>query len=279
MVSGGSGITPFISIIKELAYLTTAFNLKTPKVNLICAFKKSSYLSMLDLIITISGTPFDNSALQLQIEAYITREKEPESDVPIHFQSISFKSHSTDSPISSVLGPNSWLWLGGIISSSFIIFLILIAIITHFYIYPIDHNSNKIFSDSLRSFLSMLVICVSIAMTSSVAVLWNKRGNDKEANQIQNIERSPTVSPASVIQNADREVESLLPEQSLLQAAKVHYGERPNLISKSLIYVPSNYIGLGVMLLHAHTHLCLPSISDEASVRNLCMIDISSHIK
>ncbi|XP_061341305.1 ferric reduction oxidase 2-like isoform X2 [Gastrolobium bilobum] len=228
MVSGGSGITPFISIIRELIYLSTTFKCTTPKVVLICVFKNSSCLSMLDLILPISGSPFDISSLQLQIEAYITRDKELKRDNPINLQTIRFKPNPTDAPIYAVLGPNSWLWLGAIISSSFIIFLIIIGIINRYYIFPIDHNSNQIFSFPLRSFLDMLVICVSIVIVASAAVLWNKRQNAKDANQIQNLEgSSPTVSP-SMICNADRELESL-PYQTLVQATNVHFGARPDL--------------------------------------------------
>ena len=48
--------------------------------------------------------------------------------------------------------------------------------------------------------------------------------------QIQNMETAPMTSPA-LFNNAERELESL-PHQSLLQATKVHYGERPDLKSK-----------------------------------------------
>ncbi|XP_045787661.1 ferric reduction oxidase 2-like [Trifolium pratense] len=229
MVSGGSGITPFISIIRELIYLSTTFKCKTPNIVLICSFKSTSYLSMLDLILPITGTPSDISNLQIQIEAYITRDKEFKSDIPIHPQTLWFKPNPTDAPIHAMLGPNSWLWLGAIISSSFIIFLIIIGIITRYYIFPIDHNTNRIFAYPLRSFLNMLVICVSIAVVASVAVLLNKKQNAKEAKQIQNLEgSSPTVSPNSTIYNADRELESL-PSQSLVEATNVHYGTRPDL--------------------------------------------------
>ncbi|WJX86935.1 Ferric reduction oxidase 2 [Trifolium repens] len=229
MVSGGSGITPFISIIREIIYLSTTFKCKTPNIVLICSFKSTSYLSMLDLILPISGTPSEISDLRLQIEAYITRDKEFKSDIPIHPQTIWFKPNPTDAPIHAMLGPNTWLWLGAIISSSFIIFLIIIGIITRYYIFPIDHNTNKIFAYPLRSFLYMLVICVSIVVSASVAVLLNKKQNGKEAKQIQNLEgSSPTVSPNSMIYNEDRELESL-PSQSLVEATNVHYGSRPDL--------------------------------------------------
>lgn len=229
MVSGGSGITPFISIIRELIYLSTTFKCKTPNIVLISSFKNTSCLSMLDLILPISGTPSDISNIQLQIEAYITRDTEFKSDSSIHPQTLWFKPNPTDAPIHAMLGPNTWLWLGAIISSSFIIFLIIIGIITRYYIFPIDHNTNKIFSYPLRVFLNVLVICVSVVVAASVAVIWNKKQNTKEAKQIQNLEgSSPTVSPSSMIYNADRELESL-PYQSLVEATNMHYGARPDL--------------------------------------------------
>ncbi|XP_027352717.1 ferric reduction oxidase 2-like [Abrus precatorius] len=229
MVSGGSGITPFVSIIRELMYLSANFRYRTPKVILICAFKNSSYLSILDLILPNYGTPCDSSDMQLQVEAYITGKNEPKLDSQIHLKQIWFKPNAKDAPISAILGPNSWLWLCAIISSSFIVFLILIGMITSYYIFPIDHNSNKIFSYPLRSFLNMLAICVSIAMAASVAVLWNTKHNNEEAKQIQNMEgSSSSVSPELKSDRVDREMESL-PHQSLVQATNVHYGVRPDL--------------------------------------------------
>ncbi|OIW04866.1 hypothetical protein TanjilG_13706 [Lupinus angustifolius] len=188
-----------------------------------------SSLSMIDLILPISSIPYDISNLELQIEAYITKDKEPQSNSHVHLQTKWFKPNPTDVPIYAILGPNSWLWHGAIISSSFIIFLIIIGIIGRYYIFPIDHNSNAIFSFPLRSFLHMLIICGSIAMVASAVVLLNKKYNAKEAKKIQNLEVStPTVSPSSIIYNVDRELESL-PCQSLIQATNVHYGVRPDL--------------------------------------------------
>ncbi|KAJ7950316.1 Ferric reduction oxidase [Quillaja saponaria] len=229
MVSGGSGITPFISIIRELMFVSRNFKCKTPKVVLIYAIKNSSFLTMLDLIPPVSTTTSDFSNLQLQIEAYVTREKEAKKDKANLIQVKWFKPSTTDAPISAILGPNRWLWLAAIISSSFIIFLILIGIITHYYIYPIDHNTNAIFSYPLRTFLNMLVICMCIAITASAAVSLNKKHNAREAKQIQNMQGSTsTVMSNSLTNNADIELESL-PQQSLGQATNVHYGERPDL--------------------------------------------------
>lgn len=233
MVSGGSGITPFISIIRELVFRSKTSQLKTPDMILIAAFKSSSDLTMLDLLLPMTGSPSELSNLQLQIEAYVTREKEPTTDNSKRVRSIWFKPHQTDIPMAAILGPNSWLWLSVIISSSFIIFLILIGIITRYYIYPIYHNKNE-FSTSKKAVLNILAICVSIAATASAAVFLNKRRYAREANQIQNMQgQTPEGSPNSMPYNADRELESL-PHQSLAEATKIHYGERPNLKSKFL---------------------------------------------
>lgn len=237
MVSGGSGITPLISIIRELIFTSSILKFKTPRVILICAFKNTSDLTILDLILPLNGLSYDTSNLQLQIEAYITREKEPKREIPNDtHKTIRFKPFASDVPISAILGPNSWLWLGGTIASSFIIFLSLIGVINRYYIYPIDHNTNELFSYPLRTLLHMLVICVCIALTTCLAVLWNKKQNAMKTKHIQNLEGSSSLeSPESMNYSGDRELESL-PRQSLGKSINVHYGERPNLKSKSCFF-------------------------------------------
>ncbi|KAK3220449.1 hypothetical protein Dsin_014419 [Dipteronia sinensis] len=229
LVSGGSGITPFISIIRDLlSQASTGKN--TPQILLICAFKKSTDLTMLDLILPVSGSStLDLSLFQLQIEAYVTRETESTTSNQDFLRAIWFKPNPADAPVSAVLGPKTLLWLAAIIASSFILFLVLIGILTRYYIYPIDQNTNMIYSTSWRSTLNMLFICISIALTSTTAFLWNKKLYANETKQIQDLQTpTPMASPGSWFYNADRELESL-PRQSFVQATNVHYGERPNL--------------------------------------------------
>ncbi|CAL0308428.1 unnamed protein product [Lupinus luteus] len=188
LISGGSGITPFISIIREFIFLSTELKCKTPKIILICVFRKSSSLSMIDLILPISTIPYDISDLRLQIEAYITKDKEPQLNNQTYLQTKWFKPNPTDAPIYAILGSNSWLWLGTIISSSFIIFLIIIGILIRYYIFPIENDPNDTFSNPLKSFLHMLIICGSIVMVASIAFLLNKKHNAKEDKKIQDME-------------------------------------------------------------------------------------------
>ncbi|OMO71822.1 FAD-binding 8 [Corchorus olitorius] len=202
---------------------------RIPQILLVCSFKNSMDVTMLELLLPVSGSTVDISCLKLQIEAYVTREIDPiitDNNKPL--QTVLFKPNASDAPVSAILGPKSWLWLGLIISSSFLIFLLLIGILTRFYIYPIDHNSDMIYPTSARAALNMLFICIAIAMTATAVFLWNKKQNVKGRGQILSMDTPPTVSPALFYNNGERELESL-PHQSLLQATKVHYGERPDL--------------------------------------------------
>ncbi|KAG9459724.1 hypothetical protein H6P81_004232 [Aristolochia fimbriata] len=268
MISGGSGITPFISIIRELVFQNqrsstspTVQKKQTPRsVQLVCIFRNSEQLAMIDLLLPLAGINQYSGGeynipgrLKLQIDAYVTREKGPNinnniddhrvyvneervssttmSDVvPKHealtVRSLWFKPRPWDVPVSPVLGPNSWLWLAAIISASFAIFLVLLGITTRYYIYPIDHNTNNIFPYASRSLLNVLFICASIIVTASAAVLWNKKQSAMEANQIQNMElgalSTPSASPGSWFYNGDRELESRLPHhQSLITTQSV----------------------------------------------------------
>ncbi|KAG5558642.1 hypothetical protein RHGRI_008553 [Rhododendron griersonianum] len=228
LISGGSGITPFCSIIRELLFSTSTRSCRTKQVLLIAAFKKSVDLAMLDVL--VSDANYNITQFPLRIEAYVTREKELTSDDQKLFQTIWFKPSATDAPVSAILGSNSWLWLGAIISSSFLTFLLLIGIVTRYYIYPIDHNTNMRFSYAENSALNMLFGCVSVALAATTAFIWNQKQNAKEMIQIQNMDvPTPKGSPGpgSWLYNGERELESF-PHESLFQNTKVHYGERPN---------------------------------------------------
>lgn len=241
MISGGSGITPMISIFRELIYRSTLQqpNNKVPKVILITSFKNTTHLTMLNLLLPVSTTPFNITNLDFQIEAYVTRENDPQQhhhnnlELTAQYskqQLIVFKQNPKDTPISAALGKSSWLWLGAIISSSFVMFLLLLGLVTRYSIYPIERD-GKLYHYSAKIIWDMFLVCASVFIGTSVIFMWQKRENEIEGKQIQNVEipTNPTNSPAATL--CERELESL-PHHSILQATKVHYGARPDLKSK-----------------------------------------------
>ncbi|KAI9159825.1 hypothetical protein LWI28_002286 [Acer negundo] len=269
MVSGGSGISPFISIIREIIFQSTQPNSQVPSIHLICVFKNFADLSMLDLLLPISSTPPEISKLKLQIDVYVTREKqEPETqDTQKLIQSVWFKPNPSDSPISPALGPDSWLWLCSIITSSFVMFLLLLGIITRFYIYPIESTGIEVYHYSFKCLWDMFLVCVCVFMVSSAVFLWRKNQNAMEGKQVQNLEVStPGMSPGSwFCSEGDRELESH-PNQSLVQATEVHFGDRPNL-KKILFDIKGSDVGVLVCgprnMRHEVAKICSSGLADN----------------
>ncbi|CAN8310859.1 unnamed protein product [Cochlearia groenlandica] len=230
MVSGGSMITPFISIIRDLIYITSTNTCKIPKITLISAFKNSTDLSMLDLILPISGLTTEiSSNLDIQIKAFVTREKEPTPNRNI-IKPLCFKPYVSDQSISPILGPSSWLCLATILSSSFILFIVIIGIITRYHINPIDHGSKK-YTSAYVSIIYLLTIAVSVVATSTFAVLYNK--NKYNMKNEQNVH---VLSPVMMVMESS-------PQQFLLQSTSIHYGERPNL-KKLLVGLEGSSVGV-----------------------------------
>ncbi|CAN1793565.1 Ferric reduction oxidase 2 [Linum perenne] len=230
LVSGGSGITPFISILRELMHATSNLKLKTPQIILISSFKNSDDLTMLNLLLPLSESPSLLSHLDITIEAYVTQDTEPptSNDKLSKLHARWFKPHETDVPISPTLGTNSWLWLASIISSSFTAFVIIVGVVGRYYIFPIDHNTDMVFSWSGRSVVTMLILCTCISVTASAAVVWNKRWSAKEAEKDHSDQKDGTGgssrwilgSPAWWEVSMEREVENV---------TSIHYGKRPDL--------------------------------------------------
>ncbi|KAJ8427951.1 hypothetical protein Cgig2_023246 [Carnegiea gigantea] len=230
LISGGSGITPFISIIREILHQSNTQKGQVPSILLVCAFKHVVDLTMLDLLLPNGINPVDLSNIQLQIQAYVTQETQPsQANDQKLVQTKWFKPSRLDSPITPVLGPNSWLCLCLIISSSCILFLILLAMVTQYHIYPIDHNTNSIYNFGIWCLWDIFFMCISIIIVSTIVFLLQKRKIASEEKQIASVEvPTPASSPASWFYGRDMELENL-PHQSLVQATQVHYGGRPSL--------------------------------------------------
>lgn len=230
MISGGSGITPFFSIIRELLFNASTRSCWTKQIVLITTFKNSVDLTMLDLLLPVSGN-YDIEELPLRIEAYVTREKEPTPDDQKLCQTLWFLPSETDAPVSANLGStNSWLWHGAIISSSFISFLLFFGILSRYLIYPDGHNSGSRYSYTEKQALCMFFVCLSVAMTATLTFIWNEKQNVRKMQEVHNLdEPAPKgfMKPGLWLYNSKRDLESF-PHQSIFKNTTVHYGERPN---------------------------------------------------
>ncbi|KAF3780020.1 Ferric reduction oxidase 2 [Nymphaea thermarum] len=228
MISGGVGITPFFSIVRHLLAQRT----KAPRLLLVCAFKSSAELHMLDLLLPVSLSATKISSLELQVEAYVTREKEPQI-AQTEAQTIWFKPSQSDAPLSWAVGSNcNWLWRGAVIVASFSLFLVIFGVFTRFFTYPMESKSQSHYKYPtwLRAFFMMFFMFMSIVLVSTVATISIRRKEAKEGGQIQNLEmQTPTGTPGQLTYKAERELESF-PHQSVVQSTNVQYtyGARPD---------------------------------------------------
>ncbi|KAF0891442.1 hypothetical protein E2562_009865 [Oryza meyeriana var. granulata] len=247
MISGGGGITPFISVIRELVHRSaTSAETATPSLLLISVFKTSADLGMLGLIVPASGGFSDISRLELRVEAFVTRESTASAGDVVRKEPaklVWFEPLPSHAPIAPVLAHSSWLWLAAVVSSSFVIFLLLVGAVQRLYIYPVDGNSNRVYPWAARTLLNLLFLCVSVAVAASAAVLWNKRRN-AEAKQIKNV-ASPATSLATWIDkppDGEAEVESS-PLHYLEQVTRVHFDRRPDL-NRMLLEIGGTNVGV-----------------------------------
>ncbi|KAK9060876.1 hypothetical protein SSX86_018056 [Deinandra increscens subsp. villosa] len=229
LISGGSGITPFISIIREIAFQRQQQlndNRKIPtNILLICAFKNSTDLSLLKLMLPLTSNtsnPSDLSQVNLEIQAYITRETEQRQPLENsdNIRTIWFKPKPYDMPISAPLGPDSWLWLCVIISSSFIMFLVFLGIVIRYHIYPKELTGGpSAYNYTFKTLWDMFFVCASVFLATSFVFLWRKKENDKrEGMKVQNhVELGET-----------GEIESGA-NMSVVDTTKIHFGHRPDL--------------------------------------------------
>ncbi|KAL8248032.1 hypothetical protein R6Q59_009248 [Mikania micrantha] len=231
LISGGSGITPFISIIRELTFqrhqqLLDDDNRKIPaNILLICAFKHSTDLSMLQLLLPLTSnttTTSNFSQINLQIKAYITRETEhqqPLENTNTSLRTIRFNPDPYDMPISAPLGPNSWLWLCVIICSSFIMFLAFLGILIRYHIYPKELTGGpSAYNYTFKTLWDMFFVCASVFLATSVVFLWRKKENDKQQGmKVQNLELCETGETESGT------------SLSVAETTEVHFGHRPDL--------------------------------------------------
>ncbi|KAL1563525.1 ferric-chelate reductase (NADH) [Salvia divinorum] len=113
---------------------------------------------------------------------------------------------------------------------------------TQYIVYPIDQNTNMLYSYTKNGSSSMM-------LAASTAFLWNKKHNSEEAKQVQDIDDSGTSGSISNSSFDQDDVETLtdpggvdLPLQPMIKSVNVHYGQRPNL-KRILLEIKESSVG------------------------------------
>ncbi|EFJ22870.1 hypothetical protein SELMODRAFT_416159 [Selaginella moellendorffii] len=239
-IAGGSGISPFLSMLKDILYSIQAKSLTPPKdIILVYTVKTSDELHILNSITPALICPEFAHALNIKVQAYVTREQaadlEQNNAGPKEIQLLKAPSirkggpvliHAEPSPKSvtryaaqqlrAISPPLAGRGVveAAVIFASFFGFMFLAGIIGRFWIYRHYTSKDKDFDRSLGAFLAFLESLFGVIIAgAAIAYVANSVRRKKQW----------TPSPTTMTNVGS-------PEESL-KPVSVHYGHRPDFAS------------------------------------------------
>lgn len=215
LVAGGSGITPFLSIIQDIASRNGNMNTHPTKIQLIYMVKRSQDLSLLTPISSLLlNIPAELEHLKLKM--FVTQEEGSCVTAREILQEMSQVKTIILDPTSSVDGlpiPEGLLWKAAITGLSSLIFLASLVCLSHVFV----HQGKKSSENKIPSWVNdLLVICSFLIATSCITVAtvllrWRKSVNEVSPKQAKAAEMHSVK-----VQGAPEEYE-------------INFGKRPNL--------------------------------------------------
>lgn len=221
LIAGGSGITPFLSILQDVASKNGSMNNYCKKIQLIYAVKKSQDLSMLAPVSTLLlNQPADLGHVRLRL--FVTKEEGPWTSVEEMLHELSQVKIITldhDSSGDGVPSPEGLLAKATITGLASIVFLVSVVCLTHVFIHK-GKRASQIKTPSCIS--DALVICsfvIATGCSTTVAIIlymWRKSLKDYHA---------PAASHKNVT-SSQINTEGML---EVLGKHEINFGQRPNL--------------------------------------------------
>lgn len=228
LIAGGSGITPFLSILQEIVSAKGSSRYKFPEnIQLIHAIKRSQDMSLLSSISHILRKQALGK-LHLKLKVYVTQEEQPDAaarilqDALSQGQIVHFDAKATSYAIHGFDKPTITAAILGI---ALILFFVLLICFNHIFI-PSEKKASTLKTKGADSktktpssvvdliLLSCFVISVIVSMTVALMLRWRR------------IKKAvPSTSPKKA--GGFTEPSSAEPHDPL-QEHEVHYGGRPN---------------------------------------------------
>ncbi|CAA7043330.1 unnamed protein product [Microthlaspi erraticum] len=231
LVAGGIGITPFLSILQELAACKNRPK-SLKRVQLVFAVRTFQEMNMLIPIYSVLFNPIHN--LSLKVKVFVTQEKK-HSNGPTTLQEFLAQSQvqsvhlGTDEDYSrfSILGPESFRRLATLVLVTLVAFLSLLIGLSHIFI-PSEHKKHsqsmklaapgaiKTAKEKVPSWVPDLVIIVSYAVAITIGGLaatilqWRRQKQHREA-------------PKEEVNPMERNFTEVIP----VEEHQIHFGERP----------------------------------------------------
>lgn len=225
LVAGGIGVTPFLSILRELSSCSSSGRNAYPdRINLIYTIKKSQDVCLLDSILPLL---LDIKQFHTKLNVFITREnqigttlRDVLNDIP-EAQTMTF---STAGTTYAVHGPERLAWMAAVIALSTVMFLISLVAFNHFVISPAAVQKNPSSQTDLLLVCSF-AISIIFAAIMAIALRWKR-----VTNKLRLFSNKQTKAVKHSSLEASRD----------LDEHDIHFGGRPNFQGNTLIYLFHN---------------------------------------
>ncbi|XP_057804279.1 ferric reduction oxidase 8, mitochondrial isoform X2 [Salvia miltiorrhiza] len=216
MVAGGIGVTPFLSILREIT--CNGRNAYPDRIHLIYSIKKSQDVCLLDPILP---QLLDIEQFHTKLKVFVTREnqigvtlREVFNDVP----KAEITNFSTANTTYAVHGPERLLWMAAVTVISSVMFLISLVIFNRFVISPAQKPAAAQKKSSTQTDL-VLVCSFTIAIISAaimaIAIRWKRVTILTNELQFFSNKQSKAVKQSSLEASRD------------LDEHEIHFGGRP----------------------------------------------------
>lgn len=218
LVSGGIGITPFLSIIQELASSqNSGINKFLPRMQLIYVVKKSQDICLLNSISPlIFGQPAEKCLLKVKV--FVTQEEQSDATVREllnEFSEVQTVNFGTKFLNFSISGLENSLWMAAIAGISSFLFLIFLIMFNHIFV-PSQKNPTK---EKTPSWVVDLLIISSfiLALICSIFVALVIRWRRLKKQMLPTLQKQSKALEKGSTQASDA-----------LDEHEIHFGGRPN---------------------------------------------------
>ncbi|KAB5525035.1 hypothetical protein DKX38_022784 [Salix brachista] len=231
MIAGGAGITPFLSILKEIASVNSSRYRFPTRVQLIYVVKKSQDICLLNSVSSLLLNQ-PSTQLSLKLKVYVTKEERSNATVRGLVNDLSLArtvNFSTKCSNYAVHGPESYISMAAMAALSSIKFIVSLIFFNHIFlsdekksvvnekmVIPSEKKASKEKTpSSVADLLLLASFIIALACNTFLAAILRWRRLKKDI---------PPVSPKQGKATEHGSVET----KSAVEEHELHFGERPN---------------------------------------------------